>query len=70
MILNGAENGEHTSMILIDLQIAFDTLRHKTLLDKMKCIGFLHKTTHWFHSYLTNELFSFHQALSFWKQGP
>ena len=39
MILNGAKNGKHTGMILIDLQNAFDTLVHKVLLDKMKCIG-------------------------------
>ena len=54
MILNGAENGKHTGMILIDLQKAFDTLDHKILLDKMKCIGFSDKKIKWFHSYLTN----------------
>ena len=36
MILNGVKNGKYTSMILIDLQKAFDTLDHKILLDKMK----------------------------------
>ena len=40
MILNGAENGKHAGVILIDLQKAVDTLDHKILLDKMKCIGF------------------------------
>ena len=54
MILNGAENGKHTGMILIDLQKAFDTLDPKILLDKMKCIGFSDKTIKWFHTYLTN----------------
>ena len=54
MILNGTENGKHTGMILIDLKKAFDTLDHKILLDKMKCIGFLDKTIKWFQSYLTN----------------
>ena len=54
MILNCAENGKHTGMILIDLQKAFDTLDHKILLDKMKCIGFSDKTIKWFHSFLTN----------------
>ena len=44
MILNGAENGKHTGMILIDLQKAFDTSDHKILLDKMKCRGFSDKT--------------------------
>ena len=54
MILNRAENRKHTGMILIDLQKAFDTLDHKILLDKMKCIGFSDKTIQWYHSYLTN----------------
>ena len=43
MILNGAENGKHTDMILINLQKAFDTLYNKILFDKMKCIGFSDK---------------------------
>ena len=29
MILNGADNGKHTGIILIDLQKVFDTLDHK-----------------------------------------
>ena len=33
-ILNGAENGKHNGMILIDLQKIFDTLDHKVLLEK------------------------------------
>ena len=41
MILNGAENGKHTGMILIDLQKAFDTIDRKTLLNKMKCMRLL-----------------------------
>ena len=44
MILNGAKNVKHLAMILIDLQKAFDTLNHKILLEKMKCIGFSDKT--------------------------
>ena len=43
-ILNVAENGKHTAMILINLQKAFDTLDHTILFDKMKCIGFSDKT--------------------------
>ena len=40
IILNGAENGKHASMILIDLQRAFYFLDHKILLNKMKCKAF------------------------------
>ena len=40
MILNSAENVKHTSIILIDLQKAFDTFDHQILLDKTKSIGF------------------------------
>ena len=54
MILNGAENGKHTGMILINLQKVFDALDHKILLNKIKCIGFSDKTIKWFHSYLTD----------------
>ena len=43
-------------MSLIDLQKAFDTIGHKILLGKMKCIGFSDKTIKWFHSYLTNRV--------------
>ena len=57
IILNGAENGKHTGMILIDLQRAFYFLDHKILLNKMKCIGFLDQTIKWFHSYFTNRAF-------------
>ena len=41
-------------MVLTDIQKAFDTLDRKTLLIKMKCIGFSDKTIKWFHSYLKN----------------
>ena len=40
MILNSAENGKHTSIILIDLQKAFDTFDHQILLDKRKALVF------------------------------
>ena len=57
MILNGAGNGKHRGMILANLQRAFDTLNHKTLLDSMKYISFSDKTIKWFHSYLTYRAF-------------
>ena len=65
-----AENGKHTGMILIDLQKAFETLEHTSLLDKMKCIGFSDKTIKWFHSHFTHRAFSCHWTMSFRKQGP
>ena len=34
MILNGADNGKHTSMISINLQQVFDTFYHKTFCRK------------------------------------
>ena len=75
MILNGAENGKHTGMILIDLQKAFDTLDHKILLAKLRCIGFSGKTIKWFHSFLTNRailvslgtVFSEAETVNYWK---
>ena len=41
IMLNGAENGKHTGMILINLRKSFDTLDHKNFSEKMKCIGLL-----------------------------
>ena len=43
MILNVAEKRKHTGINLIGFQKAFDTLVHKLLSDKMKCIGFSDK---------------------------
>ena len=57
MIVNGAVNGKHTGMILIDIQKVFGTLDHTILLDKIKCICFSDKTMRWFHSFLTNRSF-------------
>ena len=57
VILNRAENGKHTGIILIDLQKAFETLDHKTLLDKMKRLAFSDKTIKWFHSCQTKRAF-------------
>ena len=36
----GFESGLHTGMILIDLQKVFDTINHKTLVNKMEFLGF------------------------------
>ena len=59
MILNGVENGEHTGMILIDLQKTLDTWDNKILLRKMKGIDFLDKAMKRFQPYLANRAFFF-----------
>ena len=50
-ILRGFEKGEYTGMILIDLQKAFDTIDHKILLQKLKCIGLSGSAIMWLKSY-------------------
>ena len=47
----------HTSMILADLQKAFDTLDHRVLLEKMKYFGFWASVIKWFESYISNRKF-------------
>ena len=46
-----------TSMILIDLQKAFDTINHNILLQKLYPIGFSKHSVNWFWSYLINRTF-------------
>ena len=43
-------------MILIDLQKAFDTIDHKILIEKLKCMGFSNDVTKWFESYLSKRI--------------
>ena len=47
-----------TGMVLIDLQKAFDTISHDTLLNKLSIIGFFDHTVKWFQSYLSNRKFT------------
>ena len=56
-ILKGFDKGLMTGMILIDLQKAFDTIDHDTLLKKLSAIGFSNHTIGWFKSYLPNRFF-------------
>ena len=53
-ILRGTDKRFHAGMILFDLQKAFDTLDHTTLLQKMECISFKESVIKWFQSYLSN----------------
>ena len=53
----GMDKQMHTSMILIDLQKAFDILDHGVLLEKIKYFGFRASVINWFESYLSNRKF-------------
>ena len=53
-LLTGMDRQMHTSMILLDLQKAFDTLDHGALLEKMDFFGFRTSAIKWFESYLSN----------------
>ena len=57
-ILKGFDEGKSTSMILIDLQKAFDTIDHKILWNKMRYLGFSRSSINWFRSYLSNRTFT------------
>ena len=48
---NGMDKQMHTSMLLVDLQKAFDTLDHGVLIEKMKHFGFQASAIKWFESY-------------------
>ena len=56
-INTGFEKGLFTGMILIDLQMAFDTIDHPILTKKMKCLSFSKKVVYWFKSYLSERKF-------------
>ena len=68
-IATGFESGLYISMILIDLQKAFDTVNHDILLKKMEFIGFSEETTKWFKSYLSNRKFKVHSKNTFSEPG-
>ena len=45
MVAKGFDSGLLTGMILIDLQKDFDNVDYKTLIVKMKCMGFSNDAT-------------------------
>ena len=49
-VLTSMDKKIHT---LVDLQMAFDTLDHEILLEKIKCFGFQLSLIKWFESYLS-----------------
>ena len=63
--LKGFDDGLVTSMILTDLQKAFDTINHDKLLKKLSIIGFSDQTVKWFQSYLSNPKFMVNLENSF-----
>ena len=52
-IRRSAELGKLTGALFIDLGKAFDSVRHKELLSKLKRFGFRENSINWFTSYLT-----------------
>ena len=64
-VAKGFDSGLLTGMILIDLQKGFDTIDHKILIEKMKCMGFSNDVIKWFESYLSKRMFSVHVEKSF-----
>ena len=64
-VSKGFDSGLLTGMILTDLQKAFDTIDHKILIVKMKCMGFPNGVTKWFECYLFKRMFSVHVENSF-----
>ena len=55
-VSKGFDSGLLTGVILIDLQEAFDTIDHKILLEKMKCMGFSNGVAKWFECYLSKRM--------------
>ena len=47
------DNGNIVGVVMIDLKKAFDTVDHKTLLEKLEVYGFSEITLEWFKNYLT-----------------
>ena len=68
-ITTGFESGLHTGMILIDLQKAFNTINHETLINEIEFLGFSKDIILWFKSYLSNRKFKVNSNKSFWEPG-
>ena len=46
------DKGEYTGAVFVDFRKAFDTVPHKILIHKLKCIGISGTVLKWFESYL------------------
>ena len=54
-LLTAMENKEVTCLVLLDLNAAFDTVKHKLLLNRLKYMfGIVGTTLQWIESYLTS----------------
>ena len=47
------DNGNITALVLLDISAAFDTVRHSTLIDRLKDFGVTARALKWFTSYLS-----------------
>lgn len=52
-LLMAADSGLLTTLILLDLSAAFDTICHTTLLNRLSSIGITHTPLNWLKSYLS-----------------
>ena len=50
----GMDKGLYTGMVMVDLQKAFDTVKHAIMSDKLGAIGCDDGSANWFNSYLFN----------------
>ena len=53
-VKSALDNKMHACGIFVDLQMAFDTVNHKILLDKLSHYGIRGIANDWFSSYLSN----------------
>lgn len=52
-LLDAMDNKKVSTLILLDLSKAFDSISHSILLQKLSCIGASCDAVNWFKSYLT-----------------
>lgn len=52
-LLTAADSGFLTILILLDLSVAFDTISHTILIDRLASLGLSDTPLHWFKSYLS-----------------